>query len=906
TTQYTYDALGRVTEITNAEGFVETLTYNGFGELETRTSPLNGVTSYTYDALGRLETETLPATTSNGQPVVNRYVYDERGNQTQIILADGAPEQRITTFEYDAADRLTKTILPASSVYDSVTGLTDVSSAVEERVYDQAGNVIEIIDAAGLSTHMWYDGSGRLVASVDPLGKWVEHSYYNDGSVESTTVFDTAIALPVDRALGLDALRPSGSTRTAQFEYDGLGRITRTTRDGLVSQTLYDDVNRTITHIDPRGHQIVETLDKRGAVISRLNAELNETTFEYNAFGLVWKTTDALGHSSYTYYDELGRAEATIDAEGYLTRTEYDGVGNILNIVRYQDPYSLTDRAALTADQLAPTRTVSAADDAVTHFVYDTAGRLTTTTDAEGHSETYGLNAFGEQIEVTNKAGGITLNTYNARGQIISTTAPVTTAEGELIITRYEYDLRGNLTRETEAFGLSEQRQTTFEYDAGNRMVRKLGDAVDAYTSATSGPVSTRPEETYAYDIHGNLIEQVDAAGRRSLFWFDVHDRQTHAMVQTTGTGEGWLSHTVFDANGNVERSFLYNQATIALPTDHASGPATPAQGAEYSETSFVYDKNNRVLSQTLHNVETGALSGGSYTLGFADAVSTYTYDAVGNVTQMVDANGNTTRTAYDGLGRRTVQVDAAHYWTDWSYDENGNVTEERRYGTALTPTASFPDERPAISSLDRQTLFTYDHLGQRLTSSRLSVRTAHADIYIGMPDQGDRYDNVTSTVTYTYNALGQVKTKTEATGDTKTYFYDAGGRLTQERRQGYTDHTGAFVTPRVTYEYDGLGNLTMLRQVGAGNGDQRITRHVYGAGGRLQQTTTGLTDLVDTTGVDRTFRYDVSGRLVREEYSRTTHDWTQFGVPLTTVDEAIGYAYDVSGNLVRQEFLEL
>ncbi|MFS2319332.1 hypothetical protein RMQ97_15475, partial [Maricaulis sp. D1M11] len=72
----------------------------------------------------------------------------------------------------------------------------------------------------------------------------------------------------------------------------------------------------------------------------------------------------------------------------------------------------------------------------------------------------------------------------------------------------------------------------------------------------------------------------------------------------------------------------------------------------------------------------------------------------------------------------------------------------------------------------------------------------------------------------------------------------------------------------------------------GAGNGDQRITRHVYGAGGRLEQTTTGLTDLGDTTGVDRTFRYDVSGRLVREEYSRTTHDWTQFGVPLTTVDE--------------------
>ncbi len=67
----------------------------------------------------------------------------------------------------------------------------------------------------------------------------------------------------------------------------------------------------------------------------------------------------------------------------------------------------------------------------------------------------------------------------------------------------------------------------------------------------------------------------------------------------------------------------------------------------------------------------------------------------------------------------------------------------------------------------------------------------------------------VSSTITYTYNGLGQVLTKAEAAGDTVTYTYDVTGRLTKESRAAYTDHASASVTPTVEYLYNGLNNLS-------------------------------------------------------------------------------------------------
>ena len=99
----------------------------------------------------------------------------------------------------------------------------------------------------------------------------------------------------------------------------------------------------------------------------------------------------------------------------------------------------------------------------------------------------------------------------------------------------------------------------------------------------------------------------------------------------------------------------------------------------------------------------------------------------------------------------------------------------------------------------------------------------------------------------------------------------------------------GSTIRLVVDTSYDGLGNV--VRTVAHGDVEDyaadRITTFSYGAGGRLDSTT-------DANGFTRYFGYDVGGRLVREEYTRTLSGGG-------TVTEAAGYRYDLAGQVVSQ-----
>ncbi|MEW4339694.1 hypothetical protein AB1I38_23180, partial [Chromobacterium vaccinii] len=99
-----YDALGRQTKITDAEGGVETMTYDAFGNKATYTNQLGAVFSYDYDAAGHV----LKETGRDGATVLSakRFEYDAFGNRTLQVEAEGQPEQRRTSYGYDANNRL--------------------------------------------------------------------------------------------------------------------------------------------------------------------------------------------------------------------------------------------------------------------------------------------------------------------------------------------------------------------------------------------------------------------------------------------------------------------------------------------------------------------------------------------------------------------------------------------------------------------------------------------------------------------------------------------------------------------------------------------------------------------------------------------------------------------------------
>ena len=240
----------------------------------------------------------------------------------------------------------------------------------------------------------------------------------------------------------------------------------------------------------------------------------------------------------------------------------------------------------------------------------------------------------------------------------------------------------------------------------------------------------------------------------------------------------------------------------------------------------------------------------------------------------------------YDRSGRKTAQIDQAGYQTKWTLDAEGNVLTETRYATAVTGYSTIYRPEPTPSADDRTTTFTYDRAGHRTSETRERV-VAYTVNDSGGLDLDARTD---STITYRYNGLGEVRERIEANGDTTTYAYDKAGRLETEVRASYLSDANATVSPRLTYRYDALGNLVRTEQgaVEEVAGDPvRVTRSIYGAGGRLASTINAADEATD-------YGYDAAGNVVTQTYKRRAADGT-------STDEGLLITRDQLGRVASQ-----
>jgi YD repeat-containing protein len=90
-TSYVYDADGRLTKVTLADGTTSTYGYDGFGEL-TGASNVTETLGFGYDAAGEASTATAaPLSTADAEPSVTlAYGYDAAGEPTSVAGPAGA------------------------------------------------------------------------------------------------------------------------------------------------------------------------------------------------------------------------------------------------------------------------------------------------------------------------------------------------------------------------------------------------------------------------------------------------------------------------------------------------------------------------------------------------------------------------------------------------------------------------------------------------------------------------------------------------------------------------------------------------------------------------------------------------------------------------------------------------
>jgi len=299
-TSYTYDALNRLTSLTDPVGNTTSYTYNYMGLVATETNEKNATRYYTYDALGRL----ISKTDRNDR--VTTYAYDSVGRLTAENWVNGN-----RTFLY---------------IYDSVGNLLAAG--------DGTSNYTYTYDSLNrnLTTTFNFDSQSAVFAyTYDSVGRQTTSSLTLNGTLNrvNTTTYDY---------LGnATSIRQHGNAVDeifAEFEHNANGLLTSIRRyekddDTIneIAESLYEynanNAVTSITHKKPDETQIVKhsyTYDETNNIVEYLNSIDGQTSYDYDFLGQL-VSADHAGQTDESYaYDSNGN-RVVANGNTYTTGT---------------------------------------------------------------------------------------------------------------------------------------------------------------------------------------------------------------------------------------------------------------------------------------------------------------------------------------------------------------------------------------------------------------------------------------------------------------------------------------------------------------------------------------------------------------------------------------------------------
>jgi RHS repeat-associated protein len=250
---YTYDALQRVTQVSNAAGNT-TNAYNAWSV--TTTDPNGKVKDYIKDAYGNLATVVEHI---SGSPATTTYTYDLAKNLTKLTDSLG----NVRNFTYDGlGNKLTAQDLHATG---------DSSFGTATSTYDVAGNLTQTIDPKSQTVNYTYDALNRVLAEDYTGGSGTEVSYAYDvcadgkGRLCAATTTDavTNLTYNPDGAIASEKKTIDGTAYTTSYLYDRQGNVTDLTYPDLsVVKYGYDNVGLldTIARKAPGGSKYVNAV----------------------------------------------------------------------------------------------------------------------------------------------------------------------------------------------------------------------------------------------------------------------------------------------------------------------------------------------------------------------------------------------------------------------------------------------------------------------------------------------------------------------------------------------------------------------------------------------------------------------------------------------------------------------
>ncbi|MCY1000973.1 DUF6531 domain-containing protein [Myxococcus sp. MISCRS1] len=625
---------------------------------------------------------------------------------------------RVTRFSYDAkgnliARRIEGGALPASGTAAATVAVTDaqgqpVAEVVEKWGYDAGFNTqVCHVDTEGYATVSRVDSTGDAPEVLLPLGtgRLLETRHYANRVprqvLTSTGTCEQAVA----------SLTTSPQDVVLQWRYCGVESTpcpTGALTGDWVETVGADGHVETATAYDVYGHLQSKTLQVQGASTVAVQ-------YTYDARGRLLTELDGLGRHRVQEWDALDRVKKevrnTTQGLGVTRSLEYSASGQLKKEVVGED--FLREHMLDAAGRRV--RTVESGGRLVgpleTHYAYDEAGNQTAVTDRRGvrTSTTYDFADRPVEVSVSVADGA----RFTAQGGSTDEVSLVRT------VSRLGYDAVGNKVWESDLSGFDR----TYRLDSLYRVVEEQGPEVPGATDSSS---AVRYAQTFAYDMRGLRVRQVDGNGHPSTVEYDFLGR---AVVLT-------------DANGGVERRQHDGRGDVTRTR-------WEAEGVQHRMRDATYDGLRRVLSTT----ETVAKASGQH------VYTTQTvHDDVAHVEWTRDARGFLHARHFDGLGRAfKVVVDAA----------SGPLTRQ-------------PDVAGAGAALALTSTVEYDKYGQVAANvDALGRRTGTVHDALGRPKTVNRPMGVSESLTH--DGEGRVTRSVDGRGVERRYTFDALGRPRDE-----------------------------------------------------------------------------------------------------------------------------
>ncbi|WP_159434959.1 tandem-95 repeat protein [Rubritalea squalenifaciens] len=703
-------ATGNLTALTDAVGTTTSFGYSG-SNLASLTDANGVVTSFSHDSLGREQGMTVKDAAGNVLRSES-YTYDDNGNRltttTTRTKQDGTVDTLVTSFTYDAENRVRVTTLPDGST--------------TEVIYNSFGKQQKTIDQLQRETLYEYDDRGNLVKTT-----------YHDNTFSTTTYDLENRSVASTNRMGV----------TTYFVYDALGRMTATilpddSMPASVLDSVADILASSALADNPR---TVTEYDADGRVVASIDALGNRTEFEYDAAGRRTLVRDALGKETLTTYNAVGSQVSVTDALNRTTSFVYDDANRLVQTV-----FPDASTTSVSYDSLGRRQSVTDQEGNVTSFEYDDLGRMVAVVDAEGFRTEYDYNERGDLLVQRDALGRETSYLYDKLGRRIGRTLPEGQSES------VAYNVLGNMTSRTDFNG----HTTTYTYNS-----RDLLEVVTADTSHPSLALAHAPAKfEYGYDSIGRRISATVKGSSNNVLYQDGWSYDLRGRLSQHSSSNGTLDYS-YDANSNLlsahsnraggyDQSYSYD-ALNRLEKLYQGRDAGRTEIAGYSYNAvgslanvsyqngigheYFYNSLNRLTGLDVAKNGVAAVQ-----QGYA-----YTLNKAGHRTKIEEASGRVIDHVFDKLYRLKQEsiagsLDGRNGSIDYVLDAVGNRTSRTASTTSLLEL--LPDQNFSYTNNDLLSHHSYDANGSTTSSPQADYPvTKDEDGATRAGTNGDIYD---------------------------------------------------------------------------------------------------------------------------------------------------------------------